>query len=262
MGNVYISSDWHGCGKLARKVFDFLQSNDKLYFLGDAIDRGPHGMYILDKLLNDPRVVFIKGNHEDMMEKLCDGCKNEDDYYWNWDHNGIWEANGGTSTFCNFINNTQEKREWYINKIKNLPKEACYINHRGQIIIMNHAGYLKNKFNSNWDSKREGDPYFWDRTHFNDAWDKSEEKEDVFLVHGHTPVQYLKFHYGYNGKPATTAEDFNAKREFFYSKECTHKPTIIRYCDGHKFDIDMCTVYSKRIALLNLDTFEEIYIDE
>lgn len=259
---VYATADWHGCGKLARKVFDFLQPNDRLYFLGDAIDRGPDGMYILDKLLNDPRIIFTKGNHEDMMEEICKDCKSEDDYYWNWDYDGIWKGNGGTSTFCNFINNTQEKREWYTNKIKNLPKEACYINHRGQAIIMNHAGYLKNKFNSNWDLKREGDPYFWDRTHFNDAWDKSEEKEDVFLVHGHTPVQYLKFYYGYNGKPATTAEDLNAKKEFFDSEECTYKPTIIRYCDGHKFDIDMCTVHSKRIALLDLDTFEEIYIDE
>ena len=55
MGKVYASSDWHGCLAPAQKVLDFLQPDDKLYFLGDAIDRGDHGYQIMTKLLNDPR---------------------------------------------------------------------------------------------------------------------------------------------------------------------------------------------------------------
>ena len=39
------------------------------------------------------------------------------------------------------------------------------------------------------------------------------------------------------------------------------KPEIIRYCSGHKFDVDMCTIASDRISLLDLDTFEVIYFD-
>ena len=62
---------------------------------------------------------------------------------------------------------------------------------------------------------------------------------------------------------------FNFTKEEFADKNAwmcgdflsCNKPNIIRYCDGHKFDIDMCTVVSGRIALLDLDTFEEIYID-
>ena len=40
------------------------------------------------------------------------------------------------------------------------------------------------------------------------------------------------------------------------------KPEVIRYCDGHKFDIDMCTIASERIALIDLDTFEIKYFDK
>ena len=67
MGKVYASSDWHGNGELAIKVLNYLQPDDKLYFLGDAIDRGPHGYQIMTQLLEDKRVIYMLGNHEQMM---------------------------------------------------------------------------------------------------------------------------------------------------------------------------------------------------
>ena len=82
----------------------------------------------------------------------------------------------------------------------------------------------------------------------------------MYLVHGHTPVQYLKFDYGYNGQEPLSKEDLKFKRT--WDLNAIYKPEVIRYCDGHKFDIDMCTIVSGRIALLDLDTFEVIYFDE
>ena len=52
------------------------------------------------------------------------------------------------------------------------------------------------------------------------------------------------------------------KRQWFENGIVDWKPTIVRYCDGHKFDIDMGTIASDRIALLDLDTFEEYYFDK
>ena len=44
MNKVYATSDWHGADiELIDKVFNFLGPKDKLYFLGDAIDRGGYG---------------------------------------------------------------------------------------------------------------------------------------------------------------------------------------------------------------------------
>ena len=87
MGRVFASSDWHGCLDPAQKVLDFLQPDDKLYFIGDAIDRGPHGYQIMTKLLYDPRVIYIKGNHEEMMLEATLEHQKEDSYedfikYW------------------------------------------------------------------------------------------------------------------------------------------------------------------------------------
>ena len=59
-----------------------------------------------------------------------------------------------------------------------------------------------------------------------------------------------------------TKEDMIEKRKFMRGEPIKYKPEIIRYCDGHKFCVDMCTVYSDRIALLDLDTFETIYFDK
>ena len=60
----YVVSDLHGNGLLWDKIKEKLNVDDTLYFLGDAIDRGPDGLYIMLDMLNDPRVTYIKGNHE------------------------------------------------------------------------------------------------------------------------------------------------------------------------------------------------------
>ena len=100
MGKVYASSDWHGCLAPAQKVLDFLQPDDKLYFLGDAIDRGDHGYQIMTKLLNDPRVVYMGGNHEQMMLGAIEHMIKygiEEFQFLGMDDNWI-EGNGGIKT--------------------------------------------------------------------------------------------------------------------------------------------------------------------
>ena len=37
---------------------------------------------------------------------------------------------------------------------------------------------------------------------------------------------------------------------------------IVTYCDGHKIDIDLCTVYTDKVAILNLDTLIPIYFEK
>ena len=43
MGRVFALSDLHGQRGLWQQVKQFLNQDDKLYFLGDAIARGPRG---------------------------------------------------------------------------------------------------------------------------------------------------------------------------------------------------------------------------
>ena len=264
MAKVYASSDWHGCGKIANQILNQLQPDDILYFLGDAIDRAPDGIEILNKLLNRPNTYFLKGNHEEMMaaaipwiykemeEYECLYCE----YQKYYDH---WFINGGEETSKAFWNMSKEEIFAYKEKIDNMPLELRYTSPAGHTIIMEHAGYTPFGI-----PHRTHEPT-WDRLHFGDKWDEGRENEDpdnTYLIHGHTPVQYLKYLYGYIDKKPLTKEEWNDKNKWLRGdyKECS-KPTILRYCNGHKFDIDMCTIASGRGALLNLDTFEEIYID-
>ena len=70
MGKIYVSSDWHGCGDVAKRALNYLKEDDTLYFLGDAIDRGNDGANMMLDLLEDSRVIYLKGNHEDLLEDI------------------------------------------------------------------------------------------------------------------------------------------------------------------------------------------------
>lgn len=260
MGRIFASSDWHGCLDPAKKVLDFLQPDDKLYFLGDAIDRGDHGFQIMTHLLNDDRVVYMLGNHEQMMlEAVKHMIQYKDEYfiaYSHMDNNWIY-GNGGSKTLEDMHYGEGIDLEYLYKRIKEMPNICDYTSKDGKKIILEHAGFTPDKNGElKWED-RHHDPV-WDRDHFYDLWTGA---EDMYLVHGHTPVQYLKFEYGYLGQGPMSFDELKIKNAWD-DPSVHYIPEVIQYCDGHKFDIDMCTIASGRIALLDLDTFETIYFDE
>ena len=64
---VWVTTDLHGNYMLWEQIKNFLKEDDTLIFLGDAVDRGDRGFEIFMEMLDNPQVVFLKGNHEDMM---------------------------------------------------------------------------------------------------------------------------------------------------------------------------------------------------
>lgn len=66
MNKHYCFTDLHGCYDLWRQIKNYCDETDTLYFLGDAIDRGPDGVVLMEELLKDKRVIYLKGNHEHM----------------------------------------------------------------------------------------------------------------------------------------------------------------------------------------------------
>jgi serine/threonine protein phosphatase 1 len=52
-------------------------ARDQLLFIGDYIDRGPSSIEVLDYLIDlkkrSPGIIFLKGNHEDMLQKYLNG---------------------------------------------------------------------------------------------------------------------------------------------------------------------------------------------
>ncbi len=94
-----VIGDIHGCAAtLRRLVNDRLRPlpADRIYLLGDLIDRGPDSKGVLDFIFelreSGLTIGSIRGNHEEMCLQAVD-----DHYYL-----GLWCANGGLATLTSF----------------------------------------------------------------------------------------------------------------------------------------------------------------
>ena len=69
----YVMSDIHGCYDRFQEMLSVinLRSEDKLFIIGDAIDRGKHGVKVLRHIMETPNIKFLLGNHELMLIE-CD----------------------------------------------------------------------------------------------------------------------------------------------------------------------------------------------
>ena len=74
MNKTFAVADLHGQYNLWHQIIESLDETDILYVLGDCGDRGPDGWKIIKEALADPRVVYIRGNHDQM---LLDSWKTE-----------------------------------------------------------------------------------------------------------------------------------------------------------------------------------------
>ncbi len=80
---TYAVSDLHGYFEVFERGLKEISfsEQDKLYVIGDAIDRGPEGIRILQTIMQNDNMELLLGNHEYMMlnsvspdgERLCDG---------------------------------------------------------------------------------------------------------------------------------------------------------------------------------------------
>jgi len=96
---TFVIGDIHGCAATLRRLVDESlrpAPHDRIYLLGDMIDRGPDSKGVLDYIFElrarGLAVDGVRGNHEDMC--LHAG---EDHYYLS-----LWSANGGLATLESF----------------------------------------------------------------------------------------------------------------------------------------------------------------
>jgi serine/threonine protein phosphatase 1 len=232
---TYAVSDLHGCLDLYKQIKDFIQPEDKVYFLGDAGDRGPQSWETIKAIYEDPQFIYLKGNHEDMLVKTMRKFLNDPMHGFGHDLQ-ILAHNGGRQTFDGWRHEPEaDQTEWY-HRLMRLPRMEKYENKDGKTIYLSHAGFDP-------DVEESWRDYLWDRDHIYNAW---EAGVDEIVVHGHTPFVYMVDAYGIEQPQCEEMPEDEPIHAAWYSEH-------------HKVCIDCGAFFTGQTLLLDLDTFEEHY---
>lgn len=261
MHNIYCMADLHGCYKIYKAMMDWclIQDNECIIVMcGDACDRGKDGYKIMCELLNNPQVVYLKGNHEDLFTRAARGligyCAQSDELYNKFKSKNsnaaeaiiesclnsdviLHVANGGLSTLIQWI--TEGADEDIIDKIEQLPLTFSYEN-----IDFCHAGATYNEFKRVYDaeynntitSTKDIFSLMWDRNNLPLGWETGR-----VCVFGHTPVVSLP------------AGIYGRDKSIIRAHPCTwqDKMGAKDKRGGWKIDMDTATAWSDRAYILN-----------
>lgn len=224
---TYCCADLHGRLDIYKSICAFLKPEDKVYFLGDASDRGNDSWELVKAIYENSQWIYIKGNHEQMLIDAAREYNDKENHikYSNKNYR-LLKLNGGAQTFEDW--RTDPDRELWINRLKKLPCQLPYTNARNETLILSHAGYTY------WDRPITEHDLLWSRDHFYDPWDGA--FPSIIMVHGHTPNSHLA-----------------ARLNINYD---SNHPYPIWYGDNHKICLDNGAVFSGRALLMDLDSYE------
>ena len=262
MHNIYFFTDIHGCWDLYNGILSYCFNEDPestIIFGGDACDRGLDGYDIMLDLLNNPKIIYLKGNHEDIFVKaareIIGYCASSDEKYNLLHHCSYNQAqdlikeiiiekrsktnlaviNGGAATLLKWI--LAGADEDFVDKIDSLPLTFSY-----EKLDFCHAGDIYEDFQAVATAEYNKMPInifdkeslLWDRDNFTVAWET-----DRICVHGHTPTPYLpKQCYNLPNENETFPAAWIGIRDF----ENKH---------GWKIDMDTGAFYTGRTFLLD-----------
>lgn len=183
-----VIGDIHGHFKEMQQMIQILEEKhnpEMIVFVGDYVDRGPNSRHVIDfirKNINNPKYVFLKGNHEDMMICAAKGYTDP----------AMWLANGGQQTFSEYARdgdlslvpkNERDKRFAVMAQdadlLDRLPTHLVLENH---VVVHGGIPQFLNEPDADLTSVRARDQLLWYRdTQF--RWNGKR------VVHGHTPVK-------------------------------------------------------------------------
>lgn len=172
MARVFAIGDIHGCSNTFKKLLldkIKIQKSDKIYCIGDYIDRGNDSKGVIDFILKLRKQGFhihtLRGNHEQLM---LESVKSEK----NFKH---WVKNGGDTTLKSFrISSYNDLKPVY----KNFFKRTKYFIKSGKFIFV-HAGL---NFQTAFPFEDKYSMLWLREIHID-----KERLGNRFIIHGHTP---------------------------------------------------------------------------
>src|SRR3989304_1161906 len=111
--SIYVIPDIHGhydqLKLICKRILPLRKSDggkDTLIFLGDYIDRGPNSPEVLDYLIEikeryDEQIIFLRGNHEQMLLTSLGALPENPDPFRNSSYS-MWVETGGDSTLKSY----------------------------------------------------------------------------------------------------------------------------------------------------------------
>ena len=169
-----------------------LSDQDTLYILGDVVDRGPHPVRVLRKLMEMPNVVPIVGNHELMAMQCLSFLREEitERSAAGFGRDKLrllagWIQNGADPTMKEF---RALDREMQSEVLDFLDEFLAYaeITAGGQKYLLVHAGL------GNFRPEKRMEDYSLDEL----VWERPDYAlryfEDMEVVSGHTPTQLIE----------------------------------------------------------------------
>lgn len=223
----YVMSDLHGEGERFHSMLEKIDftNGDRLFILGDVVDRGPDGIALLREIMEKSNVIMLLGNHEYMMLQYFSPDATEIDYR-------RWNKNGNAPTLDAFRKLRSDEQEEILNFLKTRPTHL-QVEVNGTHFYLIHGFPGENLHDEVWNRP---------------ALDTPNPIPNCRLIIGHTPVLELM-------------QPEEAQRQ--YAEELENRGEHLRICHAPGFlDIDCCCGYDlpiKALACIRLEDMEEFY---
>jgi serine/threonine protein phosphatase 1 len=180
IGRDFVVGDIHGWFNVAYKNMENLKfdpEKDRLFCLGDLIDRGPYSKDVL-KWLDQKSVYSIKGNHEQMMYEFFHGIDWKIDYPEK--HGGKW-----------FTELPMYEQMDYVDRLRMLPHVAEIETIHGLVgLVHAEVPHDWEEFKNNY--KKYEDDALWSFNKFNlfQIGISYPVKNIDWVIHGHVSVDH------------------------------------------------------------------------
>ena len=169
MKKIAVIGDVHGCLDELKEMMDnhilpIIDELEHVVFVGDYIDRGPDSKGVFDYVQIVPKVIMLKGNHEDMMAQECVHGRP-----------AYWMMNGGYQT--------KDSYDYDENLLFDdaLTMNSLPIHFKFGRVVISHAG-IDPHFSL---EDQNSQTLIWGRDYVRYDGDY---KDNMFSVFGHTPL--------------------------------------------------------------------------
>lgn len=260
MHDVFYFTDVHGCYDLYKAAMNYCKEQDpecSIIFGGDACDRGADGYKIMCELLEDPQVLYLKGNHEDMFVRAARYILNDLDKPLDYEtaKNYLYKQyimdnppheiflslyNGGLTTLAAWIADGMPND--FVTRISQLPLTFSWENYD-----FCHAGaqykvfqrVAQDEYDNEYPDRDDETDLLWDRTMLRIGW-----APNRICVYGHTCVNEL---------PAIF---YGADKSDRNIHPCKYSGDLDDRLTGEKIAMDTATINTGKLYVLNCLTQE------